>query len=132
LHVSRYDSVTFRRWSLRPASPIPVREISKVLGIDVSMATIGRWFSRGVNGVRLKATKIGGRIYVLPEDLEAFLLALNAQKDREIRVRRTRRQASQVKVDSVPQDVEARLDAIFGTRGQKRKAKREGGDATTT
>jgi hypothetical protein len=113
--------------------PIPVRGIPKVLGIDVCIETIGRWISRGVNGVRLRATKIGGRVYVLPEDLDAFVRALNAIDDREpIRVRPTRRPVSQAQADSVPQEVEAKLDAIFGTRQQKRKAKQEGGAPAKT
>ena len=42
------------------------------------VATAHRWASRGVKGVRLNTTKIGGRTYVSREQLDAFLAALNS------------------------------------------------------
>ena len=43
----------------------------------VHPATVWRWISRGVSGHRLRATRIGGRRYVLESDLNRFLDALN-------------------------------------------------------
>lgn len=43
-----------------------------------TISTIFRWMQRGVRGVRLRGTLIGGRRYVKRDDLDAFLAALNS------------------------------------------------------
>jgi hypothetical protein len=41
--------------------------------LDVHVATVWRWATRGVRGRRLTTIVIGGRRYVLNADLDAFL-----------------------------------------------------------
>ena len=41
--------------------------------VPVNVATLWRWAQKGVKGRRLATVQIGGRRYVLREDLEAFL-----------------------------------------------------------
>jgi hypothetical protein len=57
-------------------------EISRSLDRTVDRSTVGRWVRRGVlasNGCRvyLRARRLGGRLVVTREALEAFLAALN-------------------------------------------------------
>jgi len=48
----------------------------------VHVATVWRWYLRGVRGRRLTTVMIGGRRYVLAHDLEEFLAAGNARRRR--------------------------------------------------
>ena len=50
-------------------------QTAKRLGVHVS--TVWRWRLRGVRGQRLKTVVVGGTRYVLEEDLNKFLVALN-------------------------------------------------------
>jgi hypothetical protein len=57
---------------------VPISQVRKLLpananGRDVSPRTVARWVHRGVAGRRLEAVRRGGRLYVAPEALEAFL-----------------------------------------------------------
>ncbi len=47
--------------------------------LDVHQATVFRWAGKGVRGIRLPTTRIGGRTGVTPQDLRRFLDALNPQ-----------------------------------------------------
>ena len=49
--------------------------IAKNEGVNV--ATVWRWYFKGVRGVKLQTTVIGGRRYVTDEQWEAFVAALN-------------------------------------------------------
>lgn len=46
-------------------------KVSKIT--DTHVSTVWRWILHGVDGRKLRSVKIGGRRYVLAEDLEAFL-----------------------------------------------------------
>lgn len=50
-----------------------IAEAARRVGPRTSAATIFRWAQRGVGGVKLRITRIGGRSYVLHKDLEAFI-----------------------------------------------------------
>jgi Protein of unknown function (DUF1580) len=42
------------------------------------VSTAWRWASAGVRGVKLRTTRIGGRVYVSRADFDNFMAALNA------------------------------------------------------
>lgn len=46
-----------------------------------SVASIWRWATRGVRGVRLHTVRVGGRSYVTADDVREFLDALNRPTD---------------------------------------------------
>lgn len=53
----------------------PVRAARRA---GVSLPTIGRWFGRGVAGVRLESFRLGGRRFTTVEALERFVEATTA------------------------------------------------------
>ncbi len=53
-------------------------EVADLVGVDLS--TVWRWCLRGVRGRKLPSKRIGGRRYVLPADLEAFLADDDGEK----------------------------------------------------
>lgn len=54
----------------------PKRTLTKAARrLDLHPQTLRRWARHGVNGRKLPTVTIGGRLYVLDEDLEAFLAA---------------------------------------------------------
>ena len=57
--------------ALLDAPKTPVSAAARRFGVHVS--TLHRWAAKGVGGVRLPITRIGGRSYVLDEDLERFI-----------------------------------------------------------
>ena len=66
---------------------LTLREISRSLDRTVDRSTVGRWVRRGVlapdgGRVRLAAKRLGGRLVVTREALEAFLAALNPDRER--------------------------------------------------
>jgi hypothetical protein len=48
-------------------------------GRGISRATVARWMFRGVGGVRLASTKVGGARYSSRSAVDEFLAALNGQ-----------------------------------------------------
>ena len=46
--------------------------------LDVHASTVNRWVHRGVRGVRLPATIVGGRFYVEEKRLDEFLESIQA------------------------------------------------------
>ena len=50
-------------------------QVASRLGVHVS--TVWRWRLRGVRGHRLKTVVVGGTRYVLEDDLNKFIVALN-------------------------------------------------------
>ena len=63
----------------RPVPPltctnlIPVDQAPQLLPVSVTAETIRRWGRRGVGGQQLPLVKIGGRLFVRPSDLAAFV-----------------------------------------------------------
>lgn len=58
-----------------------VEWIEKRTGTRVSIPTVYRWMFKGVNGVRLHSTRVGGRGWrARPEDLERLLEACNTRR----------------------------------------------------
>ena len=55
---------------LPKTEPYSIAAIAIVNGVHNS--TVSRWGTRGVNGVRLRTYKIGGRKFVCRQDLEEF------------------------------------------------------------
>ena len=51
----------------------PEETAGRVPGPAVAASTVRRWISEGVNGVRLRALRRVGRVFVGPSDLEEFL-----------------------------------------------------------
>ena len=56
-----------------------LREVAQKL--DVHPATVWRWTLSGVKGRRLKTIRIGGRRFVLRNDLEYFLKQCDSEVD---------------------------------------------------
>ena len=54
---------------------------SRQPGKKVAYSTLWRWANRGVRGVRLEATPIGGTLYTSAEALQRFADALRATRD---------------------------------------------------
>ena len=100
---------------------ILLKHVAKVLGISVSYQTLFRWNQKGVGGERLAASKIGGRWFVDPADLQAFVDRLNAKPNRTPLPKRSSRHAA-TKSSSVSTasrgaaDTEEKLNQIFGPR----------------
>ena len=46
--------------------------------LEISAATVGRWFGKGVRGVRLESIVVGGRRYTTREALQRFVDATTA------------------------------------------------------
>lgn len=40
---------------------------------DVHPGTVWRWVTSGVRGTKLPSVRVGGRLYVLEDDLDAFI-----------------------------------------------------------
>jgi hypothetical protein len=54
-------------------------ELDKVTGYRPDKATLCRWITRGVGGVKLEAVRLGGRnIYTSTEALNRFIVARTA------------------------------------------------------
>lgn len=60
-------------------------EVARRLGVHTS--SVWRWKLRGSGGRKLRTLSVGGRRYVLVEDLEAFLAAGQETVDREAKAR---------------------------------------------
>lgn len=63
--------------SLLDSRRLSVAKAASELGVHVS--AIYRW-AKGIDGVRLPITRIGGRSYVLVDDLERFVAARSDPK----------------------------------------------------
>jgi len=56
--------------------------------LDVHISTVWRWMRDGVRvgdeRVRLKSTRVGGRVFIMEEDASAFLTALKGARDKSV------------------------------------------------
>ena len=63
-------------------APFPFTELpaftDREFGARIHKATAHRWRMRGVRGVTLSTFLIGGRRFVKPSDVRAFMTAINA------------------------------------------------------
>ncbi len=57
---------------------LPINKVPAELPNRPSVSTIWRWHLRGIAGVKLEATKVGGRKYTSREALARFFAATNA------------------------------------------------------
>jgi hypothetical protein len=67
------------RISLSRAARLPELRIN---GTNPHVATIWRWATSGVRGVKLRTWKVGGRSYTTPFAVREFLAALNGGSPR--------------------------------------------------
>lgn len=77
---------------------VPLTKVSEFVPGHPHCATVWRWATKGVRGVRLATVMIGGRRMVTPEALEKFLQALNSEEpaiESGSEVSRRAREASQ-------------------------------------
>ncbi len=81
--------------SLRDA--MPLSRASDYIPGNPHAATLWRWVSKGVRGVKLAVVRVGGRTMVTPEAIETFLNRLNAVEETQAPVitPRQRRQQSE-------------------------------------
>lgn len=68
--------------------PIPIKEMKKLVGLDVHISAFWRWATYGVRTksgrqVRLATMKIGGRTYCTLAAYEEFVRRLNAEPGEE-------------------------------------------------
>lgn len=88
---------------LSPTSLVPLREVPDLLprrrGRKVHHSTVYRWAARGVRGVRLETTCLGGVLYTSQEALERFASRLSQTEpgSRESASSIRRRQIAQAK-----------------------------------
>ncbi|MBA3312627.1 MAG: helix-turn-helix domain-containing protein [Planctomycetota bacterium] len=61
--------------SIIDAERLSLSKAARTLGVHVS--TLHRWRLNGVRGHRLRVVRIGGRSYVLRDELERFVAALS-------------------------------------------------------
>jgi len=61
---------------------ITLAEAAKRLPGRPHVSTLHRWRTRGLHGVKLRTTKIGGRRFVTIEDLEEFIDQVTAAADK--------------------------------------------------
>lgn len=67
---------------------LSVFEVTRRLPNRPHIATVHRWITRGLRGVKLEATRIGGRVFTSVEALQRFADALTSSgRDRESRAR---------------------------------------------
>lgn len=90
-----------------------INEIAHREGVHV--ATIWRWMLSGVRGIKLRATRVGGRRFILESDWLAFSAALNAD-------------LADSPADPTPAAVTARaeragreLETVLGDAGSRRR-----------
>lgn len=90
-----------------------VNQLARREGVHV--ATIWRWMLSGVRGVKLHATRLGGRRFILESDWLAFSAALNVD-------------LADAPADPTPATVTARaeragreLDTMLGDAGSRRR-----------
>jgi hypothetical protein len=62
--------------------PLPLAEAARLLPKRPNPATLWRWRTKGVRGVRLVTSMIGGRRYVTPTALREFNDAVTAAASR--------------------------------------------------
>lgn len=67
---------------------IPIQTAAKKLGRHVR--SLHRWRERGIEGIRLKCTRVGGRWYVTDDNLREFVERLSARRPATIPPRTTR------------------------------------------
>ncbi len=68
--------------SIIDAERLSLSKAARTLGVHVS--TLHRWRLNGVRGHRLRVVRIGGRSYVLKDELERFVAALSDPPTREV------------------------------------------------
>lgn len=57
---------------------LPLRQATELFPGRVAPSTVRGWIRDGVNGIRLDALRVGGRIFVSPAAADEFLRAINA------------------------------------------------------
>ena len=99
--------------TLNETDRLSVNQLARREGVHV--ATIWRWMLSGVRGIKLRATRLGGRRFILESDWLAFSAALNAD-------------LADVPADPTPAAVTARaeragreLDTVLGDAGSRRR-----------
>jgi excisionase family DNA binding protein len=55
-----------------PDNAMPLAEVARRYRVHVS--TVHRWIDRGVRGRKLVAHRVGGKRYVVPEELDEFIV----------------------------------------------------------
>lgn len=61
---------------MQNAELVPLLDISGLLPCPVGRSTLYNWVKTGCNGVRLQTVRVGGRLFVRPGDVAAFLAAV--------------------------------------------------------
>ncbi len=99
--------------TLTETDRLSVNQLARREGVHV--ATIWRWMLSGVRGIKLRATRLGGRRFILESDWLAFSAALNAD-------------LADAPADPTPAAVTARaeragreLDTVLGDAGSRRR-----------
>ena len=59
--------------SIIDAPRLTISQVARKFGVHIS--AVYRWQQRGVNGERLRFTRVGGRSYVLAAELERWIAA---------------------------------------------------------
>ncbi|MBI1374549.1 MAG: DUF1580 domain-containing protein [Phycisphaera sp.] len=98
---------------LSSESLVPVRSVPKLLptrpnGRRVHISAVYRWIKRGVRGVRLESTQVGGTTYTSHEALQRFSEQLS-KNDRPAVSKMSRTRARQRQIDRAARQVEAIL-----------------------
>lgn len=62
-----------------PGQFLTIAQVASGLPCSVTPSCISRWIHHGVGGRKLRATKVGGRLYVDSADLEAFIEVLGVE-----------------------------------------------------
>jgi hypothetical protein len=69
--------ITLRSSEVGPEARVSLCKAARMLG--VTPKSIARWARVGVRGVILPTVRVGGRVFVLNADLDAFLAAINRE-----------------------------------------------------
>jgi hypothetical protein len=75
--------IALRSSEVGPSARVSLCKAARMLG--VSPKSIARWARVGVRGVVLPTVRIGGRVFVLNADLDAFIVATNYKPDERTR-----------------------------------------------
>jgi len=115
-------------WHSDLPSMKPLSKLARELGVHVS--TCHRWRTKGINHIRLRCRKIGGRWFAHQQDIEDFIASTTAAAGAEPPPRAA---STARRKPTAAEDAGRRLDAlVFGRRPRRRKQQKRGRDSDSS
>ena len=89
---------------------IPIERVPKILPGNPNISTIHRWRTRGVQGIRLRSVRVGGRRMIPRASLIEFISAITAAVDGD-KVAVATRPGRRRSIETAEREVDSRLVA---------------------